>query len=331
MEIADSNENPLETAIRWADEGRRVAMATVIATWGSSSRPTGSQLVVDSAGAFEGSVTGGCVEPAVITEAFDVIKTGGFRRLVFGVTDEEAWEVGMTCGGRIEVLVESFDARRAMAEKMVAAGKALLPACMITDLKTGGALFFNPADAKTGEDLPAGLETAAREAIARGICAIVHEGALEYYIHGIYPRPRLVVIGAVDIARVLARMALLADYSVVVIDPRGAFATKARFPDVEILVEWPDEALAAMTIAPRTAVVALTHDPKIDDPALGAALRSPAFYIGVLGSRKTHAARLERLGGAGFSAEELARLHGPVGLGIGAKTPGEIKRLESKL
>jgi xanthine dehydrogenase accessory factor len=243
---------------------------------------------------------------------------------MFGITDEEAWGVGMTCGGRIEVLVESLASRHAVVETMIAAGRAMTPACMITDLQTGKALFFNPADAQGGEALPVGLEKAVRDAIDRGICAVVHEGGLDYYIHGTYPKPRLVVIGAVDIARVLARMALLADYSVVVIDPRGAFATKARFPDVDILVEWPDEALAGLTIYPRTAIVALTHDPKIDDVALGAALRSPAFYIGVLGSGKTHAARLERLGGEGFSATELARIHGPVGLGIGAKTPAEI-------
>lgn len=324
MQPVNQRQNPLETAIRWADEGRQVAIATVISTWGSSSRPAGSQLVVDSHGVFEGSVSGGCVEPAVITEALEVIKNGKPQRLVFGVTDQEAWDVGMTCGGQIEILLESLDSRRSIVEKMVASGDALTPACIVTDLETGEARIFNSADQTSIESLPGELKEAVLEAFKSGICASREVKGRRYYLHGIYPGPRLIIIGAVDIARTLAQMAALAGYGVLIIDPRGAFATKERFPDVEIRVEWPDEALGDMTLDPRTAVVALTHDPKIDDVALSEALRSDAFYIGVLGSRKTHADRLERLGREGFREEDLARINGPVGLDIGAKTPAEI-------
>jgi xanthine dehydrogenase accessory factor len=324
MQQTDQNKNPLEIAIQWADEGRKVAIATVISTWGSSSRPVGSQLVVDSTGVFEGSVSGGCVEPAVIAEAFEVIKNRRPKMLSFGVTDQEAWDIGMTCGGRIEVFLESLDSKRSIIEEMIASRRALTPSCMVTDLETGDARIFDPVNHESIKSIQGELEDAVFDAIKRGICASCEINDRKYYIHGIYPSPRLIIIGAVDIARVLAQMATLSNYSVAIIDPRGAFATKERFPDVELLVDWPDEALGNMTLHSHTAIVALTHDPKIDDVALNEALRSSAFYIGALGSRNTHAGRLDRLRSKGFKEQDLARIHGPVGLDIGAKTHAEI-------
>jgi xanthine dehydrogenase accessory factor len=324
MQPIDQNKNILELALQWADEGRKVAIATVVSTWGAASRQTGSQLIVDSNGVFEGSVSGGCVEPAVITEAFDVIKSGRPRMLSFGVSNEQAWDVGLICGGRIDIYIQSLDAVRGMLERVLELKNAKIPVCIITDLATGEALSLDLGDPDWKEKVSPELKGIVFETVKKGACAVCDAGDKRYYIHGIYPSTRLVIIGAVDIAQVLAKMAILSNYSVVIIDPRGAFATKERFPDIELMVEWPDEAFAGMNIHWRTAIVALTHDPKIDDVALREALRSKAFYIGALGSKKSHSERLKRLRTEGFSEEDLARIHGPVGLDIGAKTHAEI-------
>jgi xanthine dehydrogenase accessory factor len=318
------DESPLELAFAWADEGRKVAIATVISTWGAASRPAGSQLIVDAKGAFEGSVSGGCVEPAVITEAFEVINSGRPRLVSFGVTDEQAWDVGLICGGRIDIFIESLDANRDTFERAVELKRAKIPACIITDLATGEAFAHDLGSSDWKDQVPEQLRGFVFETIKRSACSACDADGRRYYIHGIYPATRLIIIGAVDIAKVLAQMAALSNYSVVIVDPRGAFATKERFPGVELMVEWPDEALANMTLHWRTAIVALTHDPKIDDVALKEALRSKAFYIGALGSKKSHAARLERLRREGFEDNNLARINGPVGLDIGAKTHAEI-------
>lgn len=317
-------ESPLELAFAWADQGRKVAVATVISTWGAASRPAGSQLVVDSNGAFEGSVSGGCVEPAVITEAFEVIDSGRPRLVSFGVTNEQAWDVGLICGGRIDIFIESLDANRNIFEKAVELKKAKIPACIITDLATGESFVLDLESSDWKDQVPEELKGLVFDTIKRGACSAYDVGGRRYYIHGIYPGTKLIIIGAVDIARVLAQMAALSNYNVVIVDPRAAFATKERFPETELMVEWPDEALASMNLHWRTAIVALTHDPKIDDVALKEALRSKAFYIGALGSKKTHADRLERLRQEGFDEDNLARIHGPVGLDIGAKTHAEI-------
>jgi xanthine dehydrogenase accessory factor len=324
MELKDLKDDILELAIQWADEGRKVAIATVVSTWGAASRQTGSQLIVDSNGVFEGSVSGGCVEPAVITEAFDVIKSGQPRMISFGVSNEQAWDVGLICGGRIDIYIQSLDAVRGMLERVIGLKKQQIPACIITDLATGEGLILDLGDPEWKEKVPQELKGFVFETIKKSACSAWDIGEKRYYIHGIYPGTRLIIIGAVDIAQALAKMAILSNYTVTIIDPRGAFATKERFPDIELIVDWPDETLARMNLHWRTAIVALTHDPKIDDVALKAALRSGAFYIGALGSKKSHAERLKRLRKEGFSEEDLARIRGPVGLDIGAKTHAEI-------
>jgi xanthine dehydrogenase accessory factor len=324
MNSENLKDDLLELAIEWADNGRKVAIATVISTWGAASRQTGSQLIVDSKGAFEGSVSGGCVEPAVITEAFEVIKTGIPTLLSFGVSNELAWDVGMTCGGRIDIYIQSLDNNRDMLERVIELKKNMVPACIVTDLTSGQTMSLDLGDPGWKDKVSLELKGVVFETIKKGACAAYDLGETRYYIHGIYPSTKLIIIGAVDIAKTLAQMAILSNYSVVVVDPRSAFAAKERFPGMELIVDWPDEVLANMSLHWRTAIVALTHDPKIDDPALASALRSKAFYIGALGSRKTHADRLDRLKLEGFSEQDLLRIHGPVGLDIGAKTHAEI-------
>jgi xanthine dehydrogenase accessory factor len=324
MESENSKDDILELAIKWAGMGRKAAIATVVSTWGAASRQVGSQLIVDINGVFEGSVSGGCVEPAVITEAFEVINNCRPKLLSFGVSNEQAWDVGLICGGRIDIYIESLDVNRDMIEKVIRLKRSKIPACIVTDLTTGKAFSLDLGDKDWVDQVPLELQGFVFDTITRGACSVYDTGSTRYYIHGIYPKTRLIIIGAVDIARVLAQMATLSNYSVVIVDPRSAFATKERFPDVELMVEWPDEALTNMTLHRQTAIVALTHDPKIDDVALKAALNSDAFYIGALGSKKSHSKRLERLKEEGFSEDDLARIHGPIGLDLGAKTYAEI-------
>lgn len=324
MEPSNSKDDILELAIEWVNKGRRAAIATVVSTWGSASRQAGSLLIVDEEGAFEGSVSGGCVEPAVITEALDVINKGIPKLLSFGISDEQAWDVGLICGGRIDIYIQRLDKVLPLLEQCVGLRSRGISSCIITDLDGGDATILDLGAPDWKAKVSPALKDFVFDAIKRGVCAAYATGKKRYYIHGIYPATRLIIIGAVDIARVLAKMAALSNYSAVIIDPRGAFASRERFPDVELIVEWPDDVLPNMNIHRRTAIIALTHDPKIDDVALKEALRSDAFYIGALGSKKTHADRLERLRSEGFNEDDLARIHGPVGLDIGAKTHAEI-------
>ncbi len=202
--------------------------------------------------------------------------------------------------------------------------QAKQPVALVTDLASGAETLVYPHDAD-GE--MAGSEatlTAARKALARNQNATVEADGRELFIHVFNPPRRMVVVGAVHIAQPLSQMAALAGYDVTIVDPRGAFATELRFPGVELVDDWPDDALRVLDPDRRTAVVTLTHDPKLDDAALTVALRSPAFYIGSLGSKKTHGARLTRLRQAGFDEASLARIFGPVGLDIGARSPAEI-------
>ena len=294
-----------EIALAWHRAGRRVAFATVIGTWGSAPRPVGAMMVVDGEGAMEGSVSGGCVEGAVVLEALEALREGRARRLDYGVADADAFAVGLACGGRISILVQPLGTALPLAalEALVAARADRRPIALVSDL-TGDA----PAriEAATAEDRP-GLT----------------EGG-EVFRAVQVPPLRLAIVGAVHVAQALVPMARTCGYACTVIDPRPAFLTSARFPDVPLLDAWPDAALRALAPDARTAVVTLSHDPKIDDPALRVALDSPAFYIGCLGSRRTQAARLERLQEAGVDPAALSRLHGPVGLPIGAVGAGEI-------
>lgn len=310
-----------EIALGWHRAGRGAVLATVIETWGSAPRPVGSQLAVAGDGEMAGSVSGGCVEGAVVGEAAQALADGTSRLMEFGVADETAFAVGLACGGRIRVLVEPVGTAipEALLADLVAARAARRPVAEVVDLAD-----FSRRLVQGLPDAPDLAGLAARyRADASGV-----EGAAEGHpgrfvaIHN--PPLRLIVVGAVHIAQPLLTMARLAGYDCTLIDPRSAFGSAARFPGQTILDDWPDEAMEALAPDARTAVVTLTHDPKLDDPAIRIALGSGAFYIGCLGSTRTHAKRLDRLEAAGLGAVARARLHAPVGLDIGARSPAEI-------
>lgn len=319
--MIEKDEDPLLAAAAWLSGHQTVAIATVTRTWGSAPRQAGSQMAVREDGAFVGSVSGGCIEGAVIGEAQSALQDGKTRNLKFGVTNEEAWAVGLACGGTIEVNVTPVT--RAPERETIAALNAARDAhravVLATELASGRTQLVYPDKAGSGA-----LADAAAKAARRDESSTVDADGSSWFLTVFNPPLDLAIIGAVHIAQPLARMASLADYAVRVIDPRTAFATQERFPNVALSHEWPDEALAARPLTARSAIVALTHDPKLDDPALTAALRSPAFYIGALGSRQTHARRLDRLKEHGFLDADLARIHGPIGLNIGARSPAEI-------
>lgn len=314
----------LDTAARWRVAGRRVALATVVRTWGSSPRPVGSQLAADDAGSFVGSVSGGCVESAVISEARAILKGAPAKLLGFGVSDEQAWEVGLACGGKVEIFVQSIVGQDGLLAVLRRVRAARTPALFVIDLADGRSALIAEGEDAGDAALRASLAGDAARALAEEQSCVVERDGRRYFLHVFAPPRKLALVGAVHIAQALIPMAVAAGYDVTVIDPRSAFAAENRFPGVTMTHEWPRTALAAFAPDRRSAVITLTHDPKLDDPALAAALRSDAFYIGALGSRKTHAARLSRLREQGFGDAELARIHGPVGLPLGAVSPAEI-------
>ncbi len=299
-----------ETALAWHRAARGAALATVVETWGSAPRPVGSQMAVSGDGEFTGSVSGGCVEGAVIAEALASLGDGRTRLLTYGVSDGDAFAVGLACGGTIRVLVEPVGQGlpEAMLAELVAARAARRPV----------AYHLHPG---TGVRTLSGRVAALEERFRADRSGMEEDGSFTA-IHN--PPLRLVVVGAVHIAQALLPMARACGYDPELIDPRGAFGSAERFAGVRVLDDWPDAALRALGPDERTAVVTLTHDPKLDDPALQAALASPAFYVGCLGSSRTHARRVERLRAAGMGEAAIARLHAPVGLDIGARGPGEI-------
>ncbi len=302
-----------EIALDWHADGRGAALATVVQTWGSAPRQAGSQMVISAAGEMMGSVSGGCVEGAVVVGAQDALVAGQPRLLRYGVADETAFDVGLACGGTIEVLVEPVGPAPGLEPELlralVAARAARKAVACVTDLESWDRRIVTPDAPELREAFRA--DRSGRDAAGRMVT-----------LHN--PPLRLVVVGAVHIAQALLPMARLAGYAPMLVDPRAAFASDARFPGETVSQDWPDEALEGFGLDARTAVVTLTHDPKLDDPAIIAALKADVFYLGCLGSTRTHAKRLERLRAAGLSDAQLARIHAPVGLNLGARTPAEI-------
>jgi xanthine dehydrogenase accessory factor len=311
----------LEHVALWCDAGLGVALATVIETWGSSPRPAGSHLAVNEAGEFVGSVSGGCVEAAVVEAALGAIESGAPRLLEFGVENETAWEVGLPCGGQIEIYVERVEERE-LLDALRAQCAAKRPAVLATELDTGRKELISPQNPDSASSR-ARLERA-REVLRRDRCETLDEKVGRVFLQPFNPPLRLILVGAVHIAQVLSRMAADVGYEVFVVDPRGAFGRAESFEAATLVREWPDAALRALVPDARTAVAVLAHDPKLDEPALDAALRSEVFYVGALGSRRTHAGRCQRLRERGFGTADLARVHGPIGLDIGAQSPAEI-------
>ena len=288
------NDSVLDAARVW--RGEDLALATVVSTWGSAPRPRGSHMLVHADGRFEGSVSGGCVESDILQAVAEVIAGAPFQLRRYGVADAAAWEVGLPCGGEIAVMVQPVSADGFDPELFdrIAAARAAGDALTVhTDLATGHS------------DLRP-LETG------------------EMFVNRYDPPRRLLIVGAVQIAQALAGLARELKIETVVIDPRARFLTEERFPGTTLDDRWPDEAIAAWQPGPSTAVVTLSHDIKIDDPALVAALAGDAAYVGALGSRKSHAARRERLAAAGVAPEKIDRIDGPVGIDIGAIGPSEI-------
>ncbi|SFR47600.1 XdhC family protein [Litoreibacter janthinus] len=303
----DLNDIPA-IALKWHRAGTGAALATVVETWGSAPRPVGSQLAISGHGDIMGSVSGGCVEGAVVVEAMDALDDGKPRLLEYGVSDDEAFAVGLACGGTIRVLVEPVGAAISedLLAQLVEARAASTPIAYTVDTESWVRELVGP------DSFPERFKSDKSG----------FEGSLFVAIHN--PPLRMAVIGGVHIAQSLLPMARAAGFAPVLIDPREAFASAERFPETTLLHDWPDAALDAVGIDARTAIVTLTHDPKLDDPAIQAALRSSCFYLGCLGSTRTHAKRVARLVEAGFDEAQIARIHAPVGLNIGAKSPAEI-------
>lgn len=314
MSRAEHDQIP-EAALAWHRAGKGAALATVIETWGSAPRQAGSQLAISGEGEMIGSVSGGCVEGAVITEALEALQDRKSRILTFGVSDETAFAAGLACGGTIRVLVEPVgDGAEALPETLLAALTEARAAPRALAVVTTPATWTRTL-VQPGED-------PAADARFKSDRSGMEEDGRFIAIHN--PPLRLIVIGAVHIAQPLLQIARTCGYAPTLIDPRAAFGSHDRFPGETILDDWPDDALAQLNPDARTAIVTLTHDPKLDDPAIRFALNSPVFYLGCLGSTRTHAKRVDRLAAAGFTPEQIARIHAPVGLDIGAKTPAEI-------
>ncbi len=310
--MRDEIDDIARIALGWLDEGRKIALATVIETWGSAPRRVGAQLVIDEAGQMMGSVSGGCVEGAVIFAAQDAIASGKAEILEFGVQDEDAFAVGLACGGTIRILVQPVGEGLAFSVEDLRA---------IVKAEDEGASVISCTDLQGfGHEVREALSDVERDAVRLDRSQIAGEVFVRVY----NPPLRMLITGAVHIAQPLVVMARLNNFEPVVIDPRGHFATKERFPQTVLVEDYPDQYFEANGINHRAAVVTLTHDPKIDDRALEMAIRSEAFYVGALGSKRTHAGRVERLGAKGFSQEEIGRIAAPVGLNIGAASPAEI-------
>ena len=295
----------LSRALAWLQSGQRVALATVIRTWGSSPRPPGSLLAMNETGQFVGSVSGGCVEESLVARYRDGELAGsessvsGPTMVDFGVDRQEAMRMGLPCGGRLELLVEELTGSDSIEQLLVSLRNGELVARRV-DL-TSGEVSLQPGDAGTEFQVS---ETEVVKAFG--------------------PAWQLLLIGDGQLARHLASMARHLDYRVIICDPREAFASFAPLADVHYSREMPDEAVLGLSDQARTAIVTLAHDPRQDDLGLSAALESRAFYIGALGSSRSAQARHKRLASLGYSPEQIERIHGPAGLHIGSKRPAEI-------
>lgn len=323
----------LNEVAAWTSQGKSIALATVIQTWGSSLRGVGASMAVTAGGEIAGSVSGGCVEGAVAEAGLEVLETGLPQLLAFGVADETAWEVGLSCGGSIEVFVRPLNPELIPFWQMAEKGGKSIAFVTVTHgpkhllgkelaLLEDGSVYGS-----ISSELDQRVIDLAQSTLASGSSkrVQVEPDAVEIFISVEFPAPTLVIVGGGHIAISLVAFAKTLGYRSIVIDPRRMFGSQARFPHADQLIQaWPDKALVETGITSHTAVATLTHDPKIDDPALKIALKSQAFYIGVLGSKKTHQARRQRLLDAGMSATQIDRLHAPIGLDLGGRSPQEI-------
>ncbi len=324
---------------RWYDEGSPFALATVVGIRGSAPREPGAAMAVSAGGEAVGSVSGGCVEGAVYELATEVLQTGEPVLETYGISDDEAFAVGLTCGGILDILVQpvrpedaaglrevlaSLEGDEPVAVATVVDGAPLARQLLVWGDRVIGSLGNEGLDAATIDD--------ARGMLAQGQTGTRHYGPrgerrldeVAVFVQAFTPPPKMLVFGAIDFASAVARVGVFLGYHVTVCDARPVFATRKRFPDAhEVVCEWPHKFLARTEVDERTVICVLTHDPKFDVPVLELALRGPAAYIGAMGSRRTHDDRLRRLREEGLTEAELARLSSPIGLDIGARTPEE--------
>jgi xanthine dehydrogenase accessory factor len=307
----------------WTARGDRTALATVIDTQRSAPRPVGSKMAINEYGEIAGGVSGGCVEGAVVEIADHVIGGEPPRLVHFGIADSEAWDVGLPCGGEIDVWVQSYEPGR-FAEVAGAGGRAA-EVTLLEAPNPGAKLLVEADGARSGTLGAPELDDEATRTAGELLWtdASVRRGSL--FVDIVAPPPRLILFGAVDIAGSLCTLARDAGWRTYMVDPRARFATPERFPDAEeVIAAWPEEALARLGgIDPATSIAVLTHDPKLDDAVLTVALRSPARFIGAMGSKRAQAKRRERLLAAGFTDDELERLSAPLGLDLGADSGEE--------
>ena len=338
----------LDPLSKWWDAGEDFSLATVVRTFSSAPREPGAAMAVSAAGEAVGSVSGGCVEGAVYELAGEVRETGEPVLQRYGVSDDDAFAVGLTCGGIIDIFVQPVS-RESFAElgevaAAVGAGEPVALATIIAGPGKVGArrLIWPESDQRatressgtlgSGERLDQAVDDDARGMLAQGVTGVRRYGPdgerrrdeLSVFVQSFAPPPRMLVFGAIDFAAAVARAGKFLGYRVTVCDARPIFATRARFPDAdEVVTDWPHRYLAGQDVDQRTVICVLTHDPKFDVPLLEVALRTPAGYIGAMGSRRTHDDRLARLREIGLAEDELARLRSPIGLDLGARTPEE--------
>jgi xanthine dehydrogenase accessory factor len=334
----------LSKITKWWEAGETFGLATVVRTFRSAPRDPGAALAVSAGSEVIGSVSGGCVEGAVYELSLDVCRTGNPALQTYGVSDDDAFAVGLTCGGIIDIFVEPVDqARFPELGEIAAAVERGEPVAVATVIagpgQIGARRIIWAANASaasgtlgSGSRLDAAVDDDARGMLAQGLTGIRRYGALgerrgdelSVFVNSFAPPPRMLVFGAIDFAAAVARVGKFLGYHVTVCDARQVFATRSRFPEAdEVVVDWPHRFLAATNVDSRTVICVLTHDPKFDVPLLEVALRTPAGYIGAMGSRRTHDDRLARLREVGLTDDELARLRSPIGLDLGARTPEE--------
>ena len=332
---------------KWLEFGERVALVTVVKTWGSSPRRLGAKMAVNSSGFMAGSVSGGCVESAVVQECLQALQDGKNKLIHYGISDEKAWNVGLACGGEIDVFIRPLKTDLYLQLKQ---GIERRVSCAYGTVINGPARFigeeFVIAEDHISDFNLIGplniLKQAAYNAlnekkILRGVYKLdrldnnskkfeqITDEFLDVFVDIITPQPTLIIVGGVHIAISLIEFAKSSGFHTILIDHRRGFANKDRFPEVDrILSDWPQNAFDDVQLDPMTAVAVLSHDPKIDDPALERVLKSSVFYIGALGSKNTQEKRQKRLLEAGFNKEQIVRIHGPIGLDLGSTTPEEI-------